>query len=41
MIFNERYEVKDRLSSEGFEEIFKVFDKKEGNFYTLKLIKKK
>ena len=40
MIFKERYEIKDRLGSEGFNEEFKVLDKKEGNFYTLKIIKK-
>ena len=39
-MLKERYEVKDRLGSEGFDEVFKVLDKKEGNFYTLKIIKK-
>ena len=40
MIFKERYEIKDKISKGEFDEIFKVFDKEDGNFYALKTIRK-
>jgi len=40
MIFKERYEIKNKLGRGGYGEVFKVFDKKDGNFYVLKSIAK-